>query len=150
MLLLTSLLIISSLFLMRGSYNTFISGFRFITSSQKHLSRILLLEGFQSQWSSVYFLLRDYSYLLQMFGISCKHQRILEDNLFRLAINNVSCQNGLEKVNFWHFFFHLKVEMSSFGRILLKIIFFIENVTKNNICFQKLSFEAFKNHVYKF
>ena len=40
--------------------------------------------------------------------------------------------------------------MSSFGRILLKIIFFIDNVIKNNICFQKLSFEAFKNHVYKF
>ena len=47
------------------------------------------------------------------------------------------------------FLFHLKVEMSSFGRILLKIFFFIENVIKNNICLQKLSFEAFKNHVYK-
>ena len=43
--------------------------------------------------------------------------------------------------------------MSSFGRILSKIIFFIDNVhtIKNNICFQKLSqFEASKNHAYKF
>ena len=42
--------------------------------------------------------------------------------------------------------------MSSSGRMLSKIIFFIDNVhtIKNNICFQKLSFEASKNQVYKF
>ena len=33
------------------------------------------------------------------------------------VMNNVSCQNGLEKVHFWNIF-HSKVEMSSFGRIL--------------------------------
>ena len=89
--------------------------------------------------------LSRYFYVIQVW----KDDKLLSF-LYKILIkNNVSCQNGLEKVHFWHFF-HLKVEMSSFGRILLKIIFFIDNVIKNNICFQKLSFEAFKNHVYKF
>ena len=76
------------------------------------------------------------------------HHESLSRRVYK--VNNVSCQNGPEKVNFWHFF-NLKVEMSSFGLILSEIIFFIDNVhtIKNNICFQKLSFEASKNHVYK-